>query len=390
MHFLWELFRHSIYARAVFALLLSLSQYATAQSQVLDASINEGDNVDGYFSHPLLDSIGSHEQMGSNHIIAQSLFNSVDEMPERDAVSKNSVQQLSGRSIFTWITKIREIPDYSQTWDSLDDRQRHGLLADDVQVFYLDRPTQTLEFRKYKEMDKIRYALDLRKHTVFEFPNGVNYLGIYYERDAVYDQPLSLVFTLSDGTKKEFYSCTKTEELMKFTGFATGENVSVVSMEVLKPIGTNYSVNELFWGSNYQTEYSSCDFKPAVTAVECDDENRWLVDVEVSKVQADDESWWCANDEDRNCGDYGDIISFGYFSRSEKPTVNISFQDQKNGTCSVDLKLDQQKMCSDKCLAYYNSVEERDMSSFSAESLQVMIDCQGRLDKNWQFALRNL
>lgn len=316
----------------------------------------------------------------SFQVNAQPLFNSIADAEHASEV-ETAIHQLSGRSIFGWLNQVQETPDFSQHWDALTPKQAHGFLQDDVQVFYLDEPEEALNILRYRENKQDRYALDLRSHTVFEFPNGVDYLGIYYEREYFHQDPLTFVFTLSNGEKKEFFSCTSTEELMKFTGFITNDDVNVVRMEVIKPMGTGYAINDFSWGTKKQMNLMACGFQPMVTAVECGDKDdkRWLVDVEVSKMETDSESWWCANDQDSLCGNYGETISFGYFSKSQTPMVDILFQDQKNNLCNAYFTLNEEKLCSTECQAYFSDLEENDELVMSKTNLELMRKCQGVL-----------
>jgi len=295
---------------------------------------------------------------------------------------ETSIHQLSGRSIFGWLNQVQEKPDFSQHWDALTSRQEHGFLQDDVQVFYLDQPEEALNILRYRDSKQYRYTLDLRSHTVFEFPNGVDYLGIHYERERFTQDRLAFVFTLSNGDKKEFFSCTSTEELMKFTGFITSDDVNVVRMEVIKPMGTSYTINNFSWGKKKHMNLMACGFQPMVTAVECGDkeDKRWLVDVEVSKMEADSESWWCANDQDGLCGNYGETVSFGYFSKSQTPMVDILFQDQKNSMCNTYFTLKEENLCSSECQAYFSDVKENGEVAMNESNLALMQKCQGVLN----------
>ncbi|HHC74514.1 MAG TPA: hypothetical protein ENK78_05525, partial [Thiothrix sp.] len=272
-----------------------------------------------------------------------------------------SVQQFLGSTPYGWFNLIQEKPDFSENWESVDDLHLHGHLSDGVHVSYgqprsspsTDRLTDRLETQPYA-FNKDNHVLALKQQTVFDFSQGdhqgVNYVGVHYLREVPHHEPLTFIVTTADGQQKQFKSCNKSDELDKFSGFL-GSGEMITRLEIRKPPQSSYVLGDILWGRKkdlHQKKQCETTLMPVVTNMECAEQG-WLFDIEVSAMQSRDDSWWCVNDDEKQCGIYGEIASFGYYSKTNKPTVALTFADQKHKQCNYSLVVDLPEKCNENC-----------------------------------------
>lgn len=264
----------------------------------------------------------------------------------QDKTSK--IKQLLGSTHFGWLSLIQEKPDFIEDWETLDEQSVYGQLMDQVTVSYLNS-SQPLSAQQYAFQPE-NHVLSLKERTVFDFPRGATYIGVHYLREKAHREPLIFLITRSDGEQQQFKSCTKSDELEKFSGFLGGDK-TITRMEIHKPPHSSYVLGDIFWGRKddlQQAKQCGSNLAPVVTSVECTEQG-WLFDVEVGAMQSNDDSWWCVNDDEKKCGTYGEIVSFGYYSKAEQPQVELIFADQKKQNCQRPLIVDAPENCSENC-----------------------------------------
>lgn len=264
----------------------------------------------------------------------------------QDKISKT--KQLLGSTHFGWLNLIQEKPDFIEDWETLDEQSAYGHLMDQVTVSYPNR-SQPLSVQGYVFQPN-NHVLSLKDRTVFEFPHGATYVGVHYLREIAHREPLTFLITNSEGEQQQFKSCTKSDELEKFSGFLGGDK-AITRLEIRKPLHTSYVLGDVFWGRKddlQQAQHCGSNLAPVVTSVECTKQG-WLFDVEVGAMQSNDDSWWCVNDDEKKCGTYGEIVSFGYYSKAEQPQVELIFADQKKQNCQRPLIVDAPENCSENC-----------------------------------------
>ncbi|MGV6810494.1 MAG: hypothetical protein ACWA5U_11540 [bacterium] len=273
--------------------------------------------------------------------------------------SQQSVQQLLGSTPYGWFNLIQEKPDFSENWETFDESQLQGQLSDNVHVHYNPHHqmpsadtavlSDLLQTQPYA-FNKDNQVLTLKQQTIFEFPKGASYIGVHYLREVPHREPLVFIVTTADGQQKQFTSCTKSDELDKFSGFL-GSGEVITRLEIRKPPQSSYVIGDVLWGHKqnlHQQKQCETTLMPVVTNMECAEQG-WLFDIEVSAMQSRDDSWWCVNDDEKQCGIYGEIASFGYYSKTDKPSVALTFADQKNKQCAHSLVVDLPEKCSENC-----------------------------------------
>jgi hypothetical protein len=267
-----------------------------------------------------------------------------------EIAEEDIIHQFSGSTPYGWLNFLQESPDFSEDWQNWDGdvNLSEGLLADGVKVSYPDLPTSPLLLKKLPEKSGDRNALSLQKRTTFEFPKGVNYIGMHLYNDMSHKQAVRYLFTLNNGEQREVYGKTLGDELSTFVGFSTTGSTSIIRLDILTFMAGQYGIDKFLWGKKGDLASADCVFTPVITSMECED-RRWLFDVEVGAVMPSDESWWCANDKDAQCGNYGETVSFGYFSMTDQTKVELMFQDQKNPSCYYPLVVELHKNCDVGC-----------------------------------------
>lgn len=269
-----------------------------------------------------------------------------------EIAQEDVIHQFSGSTPYGWLNFLQESPDFSEDWEKWDDDSNlnlsEGVLQDGAKVFYSGLVLDPLQLKKIPEKNTQRNALSLQKKTTFEFPNGVNYLGMHLYSDMSHKQAIRYLFTLNNGEQREVSGKPLGDELSAFVGFSTSGAISIIRVDILTFMPNQYGIDKFYWGRKDDLASSDCLFTPIITGMECED-RRWLFDVEVGAVMPSDESWWCANDKDGQCGNYGETVSFGYFSKTDQTKVELMFQDQKNPSCHYPLVVELHKNCGVGC-----------------------------------------
>lgn len=274
----------------------------------------------------------------------------IHQIMARESTEEDIIHQFSGSTPYGWLNFLQESPDFSEDWEKWDGDANlsEGLLQDGVKVYYPSLPGSPLLLRKLPEKGDDRNALSLQKKTTFEFPKGVNYLGMHLYSDMSHKQPVRYLFTLNNGEQREVLGKALGDELSAFVGFSTTGTTSIIRVDVLAFMASQYGIDKFYWGRKGDLASAECLFTPVITSMECED-RRWLFDVEVGAVMPSDESWWCTNDKDAQCGNYGETVSFGYFSKADQTKVELVFQDQKNPSCYYPLTVELHKSCNKDC-----------------------------------------
>jgi len=292
------------------------------------------------------------------------------------------VQMFTDSSHFAWLEALQEVPDNNKDWKQKD-------------AVTLPQSSVLVSYPKAKNSNKLvinsthgQQGLQLAGVTSFELAkNKVEYFGLHLRNDGKNQPELNIILTMNDGSKVDRKIKSAKQGKTNFTGFIADKGLAIKQVEINIPDNSVLTVDRLQWGNlsdvkgvnahilaknettgpkeTTETESDStdidispvtCNLKPEVVQYQCDD-GQWLFDVQVSGNDPRS-SWWCSNDEGEQCASYEKVVSYGYYSKTERPEIELVFTDQNHLSCSKSITVSVPDACEDACSYFHENGKE--------------------------------
>lgn len=273
-------------------------------------------------------------------------------------VNAAEIDVYTGATLFPWLSELNTTPENHQAWES-----DQSLTTNQPHVIYPKNkhPNQLI----IKSLSATDHALYLDGLTSINFDNKTpEYLGLFCQNLSQTNAKVAMTLTFSDDSTKTLYlHCQKQGEKI-FTGIIVNKGISIKKADIRNT--GDIVIDDLQWGrfpkhndkqntnslassidTKNQDQTNTCQLKAQVMQLQCDD-NQWLFDVMVTGKQSES-AWWCSNDNDEQCASYGKLVSYGYYSKTSRQEVDLTFTDQKDPSCSTTLHVNLLKNCKDKC-----------------------------------------
>ncbi len=303
------------------------------------------------------------------------------------------IKLYSGATPFPWLAKLAIEPENFEGWDK---EVASKSVNSPIQVSYPKKlHPDALQIQAIDSDSNYSLRLAGLTSITFDAKEGKKptYLGLSHQNKGTEQEDISMLLTMTDGSKEDFKIKSAKPDSVGFTGFIAEQGISIKQIDIIAPEEANLMIDDVQWGhvvSNIVEEgelkekasvadttivpktkqLSVCDLKPEVVQLQCDD-NQWLFDVKVSGTHGG-AAWWCSDDEDEQCASYDEIVSYGYYPKISKKEVSLVFTDQENPSCSKTIQVKLPENCADKCFYRYESGKEEEVCEGKDGNLMTM------------------